>query len=216
METEIKIGFNDNVESAVYLLLAAKARGEKAFIDFDGHILHSDTVSMDSAFKEILGYTKAEYDQKVKELEIEQERRIEAKKQRAESMITQWIEKGKHLIYPEKYEDWERCVVLEANDSLYYGTTLDYSLEIMQALEDGKPLEEVINIYNNQGHSGGSAGTTQRIVFSFSKKGPEFIETLLNDELSPELKEKIEKQKQENKTLEQLHLNQNDGSKRHM
>ena len=60
METEIKIGFNDNVESAVYLLLAAKARGEKAFIDFDGHILHSDTVSMDSAFKEILGYTKAE------------------------------------------------------------------------------------------------------------------------------------------------------------
>ena len=47
METEIKIGFNDNVESAVYLLLAAKARGEKAFIDFDGHILHSDTVSMD-------------------------------------------------------------------------------------------------------------------------------------------------------------------------
>ena len=216
METEIKIGFNDNVESSVYLLLAAKARGEKAFIDFNGHILHSDTVSMESAFQEVFNCTKEEYYQKVKELEIERERRMEAKKQRAESMITQWIEKGKHLIYPEKYEEWERCVVLEANDSLYYGTTLDYSLEIMQALEDGKPLEEVINIYNNQGHSGGSTGTTQRIVFSFSKKGPEFIETLLNDELSPELKEKIEKQKQENKTLEQLHLNQNDGSKRHM
>lgn len=214
METEIKIGFNDNVESAVYLLLAAKARGEKAFIDFNGHILHSDTVSMDSAFKEIFGYTKAEYDQKVKELEIERERRIEAKKQRAESMITQWIEKGKHLIYPEKYEEWERCVVSQAND-LTYGSDLDYALEIMQALEDNKPLGEVVNI-NNQNHSGNSVGVAQRIVFSFSKKGPEFIEALFNEELSPELKEKIEKQKQENKTLEQLHLNQSDGSKRHM
>lgn len=69
MEVEIKVEAGDSLESIVYLLLAARARGEKAFANFNGHILHSDTVSLDSAYDEIFGYTKAEFDKAAKEME---------------------------------------------------------------------------------------------------------------------------------------------------
>lgn len=52
----------------VYTLLAAKARKECAYCVFAGHVLHSDNVTMDSAYMEVKGCTKAEYDKTLKEL----------------------------------------------------------------------------------------------------------------------------------------------------
>ena len=65
MEREIRIMPGNNLESAVYTLLAAKARGEHVYCDFNGHKLHSDTVSMDSAYMEVMGHTKAEHEQQL-------------------------------------------------------------------------------------------------------------------------------------------------------
>ena len=67
MEREIKFSIGENLESAVYTLLAAKARGEKVYGEFNGHVLHSETVSMDSAYMEVLGCTKAEHDKQMEE-----------------------------------------------------------------------------------------------------------------------------------------------------
>ncbi len=71
MEKEIKISNDDNLDSTVYLLLAARARGEKAFVNFGGHILHSDTVSMDSAYIEVRGATKEEFIRRVYEAKLD-------------------------------------------------------------------------------------------------------------------------------------------------
>ena len=68
MERKIELRPGDNLESIVYTLLAAKARGEHVYCEFNGHELHSDTVTMDSAFTDVIGCTKAEYDQRTKEL----------------------------------------------------------------------------------------------------------------------------------------------------
>ena len=67
MERKIEIRPGDNLESAVYTLLAAKARGEHVYCDFNGHELHSDNVTMDSAYTEVIGCTKVEYEQRMKE-----------------------------------------------------------------------------------------------------------------------------------------------------
>lgn len=61
MAKEIEFAIGSDLESAVYQLLAARARGEHVRGKFDGHTLYSDTVTMDSAFIEIMGCTWAEY-----------------------------------------------------------------------------------------------------------------------------------------------------------
>lgn len=76
METRIELQPSDNLESTVYTLLAAKARKEHVYCVFNGHVFHSDTITMDSAFKEVIGITKTEYDQR-KKLEEEMEEREE-------------------------------------------------------------------------------------------------------------------------------------------
>lgn len=68
MERKIEINPGEELESAVHTLLEAKARGEHVYCDFNGHELHSDSVTMDSAYIEVLGCTKAEWDQKEKEM----------------------------------------------------------------------------------------------------------------------------------------------------
>ena len=64
MARKIEFAIGSTIESAVYELLAAKARGEQVYGDFNGHKLYSDTVTMDSAYTEIMGCTKAEFDKR--------------------------------------------------------------------------------------------------------------------------------------------------------
>lgn len=127
--------------------------------------------------------------------------------------IPEWIEKGQALIYPERYEEWEKCVNARATD-LYCGLELDAALEIMQAVENGTTIEEASEILNNQRHSGRSFSLTRNIIFSFSSKGPEFWEATASGEISPETKAVLEAKKQENIQLAQAHAEKDVG--RHM
>lgn len=64
---QIKLASYDTLESAVYTLLAAKARGQHVWCYFNGHKLYSDNVTMDSAYLELTGRTKKEFDQQLLE-----------------------------------------------------------------------------------------------------------------------------------------------------
>jgi hypothetical protein len=60
----VKIEFvlGNTIEQAVDELLSYKQLGKLAYGKFNGVTLHSDTVTMDSAHKKIVGKTKAEFD----------------------------------------------------------------------------------------------------------------------------------------------------------
>lgn len=204
MERKIKFSIGENLESAVYTLLAAKARGEKVYGEFNGHILHSETVSMDSAYMEVLGYTKAEHDKQMEEWRENYKKEEKLAKQRAIQNIPEWIAKGQALIYPERYEEWEKCVNACVT-GLYHGLELDPALEIMEAVENGTTIEEASKILNNQGHSGCSEFIVRNIIFLFSSKGPEFYEATAHGKISKENQAIIEAKKQENKELAQIH-----------
>lgn len=60
-ERRIEVKPNDNLQSVVYTLLAAKARGENAYCIFDGLIFHANNVTMESAELEVF---RKEYRQK--------------------------------------------------------------------------------------------------------------------------------------------------------
>ena len=46
------------LENVVNILLATKERDEYINCDFEGHESHSDNITMDFAYIEVLGYTK--------------------------------------------------------------------------------------------------------------------------------------------------------------
>ena len=101
MSREIKFHANETVESAVYELLAAKARGEDVYGVFWGHNLYSNSVTMDSAYKEVYGCTKAEYDQKEKEWQENNKRIDEARRQRKavyKQMVAQSRTPGENVV----------------------------------------------------------------------------------------------------------------------
>jgi hypothetical protein len=202
MEREIRP--NGNLESVVYTLLAAKARGEHVYCNFNGHQLHSDSVTMDSAYQEVCGHTKAEYDEILRKRNEEYKRQEEMEKEKATKNIPNWIERGERIIFPERYEDWTRCVKVRSED-LYHGMDLDAALEIMEAIENGASMEEANKIFEDQNHSGMSAGVVRSMAFHFSSKGPEFLEASAWHEISEEDKKVLEAKKAENVELAARH-----------
>ena len=74
---EVKVDkYFGNLDKAIDFLLESRARGEHVVIEFNGKELHSDNVTVDSAYMEVLGCTKAEFEQQQKEI-LESYRREE-------------------------------------------------------------------------------------------------------------------------------------------
>ena len=203
-EVNINYRYGNTIESAVKTLQEYKERGESVFIEFNGHKLYSCDVTMDSAYQEITGKTKAEFDKAQEEWRKEYEEREAREEAEAKAKIPAWIERGSAYIYPERAEEWKKCVEARAGD-LYHGMDLDSALELMEKLESGASMEEVKEIFDEQGHSGASAGMVRSMLFHFAKRGPEFYESTAWGELSDEDKKAIADKKRENAELDELH-----------
>ena len=59
---QIDINHLSNLEEVVRLLEVYNEIGAIVYCDFNGHILYSDKTTMDSAYIEVCGKTKSEYD----------------------------------------------------------------------------------------------------------------------------------------------------------
>ena len=163
MNNNLKVKRGGSLEDVVSVLLDAKARGESVYCEFEGHKLHSDNITMDSAFLEVTGLDKEDYD------------REQTKIKRAKENIPVWIKEGEALIFPERHKKWKECVKARAAD-IYHGQDLDMALDIMKALDDGASIEEAQDIFNHQSHSSVTDSFVRNMIFSFSSRGPEFWE----------------------------------------
>jgi len=188
VNNKLKVKRGSSLEDVVSVLLDAKARGESVYCEFEGHKLHSDNITMDSAFLEVTGLDKEDYD------------REQSKIKRAKENIPVWIKEGEALIFPERHKKWKECVKARAAD-IYHGQDLDMALDIMKALDDGASIEEAQDIFNHQIHSSVTDSFVRNMIFSFSSRGPEFWEATAYGEISPENRELLEAKKQENEEL---------------
>lgn len=187
----------NTLDETVEKLISLHDMGIKATCNFNGHIFDSETVTMDSAYQAVMGCTKAEFDKKAEEMK----KRDEKETQEALEKVPQWIERGNKLIYPERQEEWATCVSKRAK-GLYKGLEVEDTIEIMEALENVPDMRKAKEIIEEQGHSGASFGLVTRMVFAFSKKGPEFYEMMIPREVRDEETQKIIDQKKiENKIL---------------
>ena len=192
------------LDEAVELLLAEKAAGRRAYCNFNDIIFHSDTVTMDSAYMEVFGKTKAEYE-KSQEIALKKLKEDEKRKtEEAIKNIPEWIAKGQSLIFPNRHDEWAKYVQMSA-EGWTHGVDVKNVLELMEAFKNGATMEQAIQIFKNQGHSGNSETLIRNIMFQFSDKGPEFAEATSPHGLSDEEKKLFEDKKLENYKLASIY-----------
>ncbi len=162
-----------DIAMAVNKLLEYKDKGEYACGEFNGHMLYSDNVTVDSAYLEITGKTKADFDKEREEWRQDYERREQEHKAKIPELSVEWIDKG-HKILDEKYwKEWDECVPIRLGD-LYHGMELGNCLDIVEALNNNCDLDEAKKIIDGQDHSGMSYGLVRVMIKSFCDRGEEF------------------------------------------
>ena len=170
--------FGQNIESAVYELLRYKDKGMLAYGDFNGTMLYSDTVTMDGAYKQITGKTKAEFDRAEQEWRDNLKREEEEHKKQIPHLSKEWMEEGRKILTEDKWEYWDRIVPIRLND-LYHGMELGCCLDIIKILNNNGTLDEAKATIESQGHSGMSYGLVCAMVKEFCDRGEEFVEYVM-------------------------------------
>ena len=172
---EIKFSYGSNIESAVNKLLEYKSKGELVCGVFNRVTLYSDTVTVDDAYKAIIGKTKAEFDKEQQERRERSERQKQKHKERIPELAKMWSQKGREVLTEDKWEYWDEIVPVRLGD-LYHGMELGNCLDIIEILNNNGSLEDAKKAIEEQGHSGMSYRLVKSMVREFSDRGKEFAE----------------------------------------
>ena len=177
-EEYYELDFLGNLECAVHKLQDwnSKYKTRKACIMFNGHKLCSDTVTMDSAYMEVLGKTRAEFDEEQRKQREEWKRHDDEHKAAIPVLTKKWIEEGHKVLSEDKWSYWDEVVPIRLSD-LYEGMELGQCLDIVKILKTGD-FNKAKETMENQGHSGMSWGLMKSMVKEFSDVGEEFVKTL--------------------------------------
>ena len=184
-EIELEGSLDDKLYEVVDKLIEYRNQGKHARYDFNGVILHSDDVTMDSAYLAVTGYTKEEFDRKLKEEEENFDKQMEEEYAQAEDSKEELIREGYELIYPERQDAWKNYVDDHVK-SIFAGSEIRESLKLMRLLEEGAPIIEVRRTMNDQNYSGYALKMIRKAVLVFSKRGPEFYKQTAYKDLTPE------------------------------
>ncbi|WP_137743312.1 hypothetical protein [Robertmurraya siralis] len=171
----IEFRAGDTIEGAVRELLRHKEIGSVVCGQFNGVTLYSDTVTMDSAYKEITGKTKAEFDKDQQQWKEDYDRRQKEHEERIPELSKVWMEKGRKILSEDKWEFWDEIVPIRLGD-IYHGMELGNCLDIIEILNNNGSLDEAKEKIENQGHSGMSFSLVCAMVKEFSDRGNEFVE----------------------------------------
>jgi predicted nuclease with TOPRIM domain len=172
---EIEFCAGMTIKDAVKDLLRYKDKGILAKGSFNGIVLYSDTVSIDGAYQEIMGKTKAEFDKEQEDWRKDIQKRDQEFKESIPELTEMWIQKGKEVLTADKWDYWTEIVPYRLKD-LYQGMELGNCLDIVKILNNNGTLEEAKEKISSQGHSGMSYSLVCSMVKEFCSRGNEFVE----------------------------------------
>lgn len=196
-------GYNDGELEAILNSLKTN-KGIYEYAGVTGKHILTSTMSVNDAYQEVLGCSKEQYAKKVFELNHEIEEEKERQEREAEKKIPGWIERGKAFVYPEKLEDWTNMVKSRAK-GVFHGEDIEDALVVMEKLDAGMPVEEIREFARGRSYLGNTFGSSNAIVFAFSKRGPEFITKMLDSLSLAEVMKISDKQRQNNRLAEFSH-----------
>jgi len=171
----------DTIEEAVKSLQNFKDKGILAKGEFNGKILFSDNVTLDSAYQAITGKSQAECQAEMIKWHEDYKKKEQEYKDSLPIKIQEWVKKGEEILDADFIREWRRIVPIRAKD-LYHGMELDASLDIIKSLNTGGTFEDAKKIIDSQDHSGMSHGLVCGMVQVFSKRGAEFVTALRGKE----------------------------------
>lgn len=175
---EIDFNCGTTLEECINELIAYREKGILAFGKFNGHIFYSDTVTLDSAYKQIHGQTKKEYDEDRANFKRQYEKEQQEYLERIPELTECWIKKGREVLDKNKWDMWDD-IVPKMLDDIYKDGLLRNCLDIVSLLNEDK-FNDAVEAINNQGHSGLSFSLICSMISMFSDKGDEFIYSLKN------------------------------------
>lgn len=173
---KIDCGAGNTVEDAVKILKGMHMQGCKVYIDFNGHKLYSDTVTMDDAYMTITGKTKAEIEQDQLDWKEAYDKELKEHIEKIPEEEIQYRELAVGVLRDDKLEYWNKIIQVRLND-LYRGMELGCTLEIGDYLNN-KDFEGAKIALNNQGHSGMSYGLVKAMVKEFCNNSEEFLDII--------------------------------------
>lgn len=191
-----------NFEETVQALINYRKMNKIVYCVFNDDVLTSEGITEDKAYRQVYGCSKEDY---LKRRAAEEKRaRMEAVREeiKALSNIPHWIEEGKKYIYPERYDDWEECV-LNCAKGTYQGYDLNLAITIMEMLNNGASLEDAFEYYKLKDEEGEPVLMARLIIYNFAKQGPDFYEISTIHPLKPEEIANIEEKRQENSRFEE-------------
>ena len=172
---EIDFYAGENIENAWKTLLRASAEcGETCYGMFnDKQLLSTDT--LDEVYKKVTGLTKSEFDDECKREREEYEREKEEHIASIPEKTKEYCAAARGVIIEEQYGYWDEIVPIRLND-LYHGMELDATLEICRIMRDEsvsleERIEKAKEAFDNQGHSGMSAGLVLSMLKTFCPEG---------------------------------------------
>lgn len=172
---EVDFGYCGTLKDAVEKLEECRDNGILAYGTFNGHILHSDTVTLDDAYIKIVGTTYAELEEKQKKWRGDRDKAEREFQENLPNSIERWKARARTILPKDKLEYWDTIVPIRAND-LYQGMELDQCLDLVEMLNNRCSLDEAKTKVESQNHSGMSFGLICQMVSKFSDRGQEFVE----------------------------------------
>lgn len=140
---------------------------------------------------------------------VEREKRI---REYAEANMPEWLKAGEELVYPEKLDLWKKRLESSAKGEVH-GFDITNAIEIMKMLDSNVDVKDVVETYKTKGAFG---SYVTKLVLEFSKKGPEYMEQFMSAvgvELTPQMKEKLEALKTQNRQYAENELARNRAAK---
>ena len=161
---KLDITIKDNKKSIIYMLLAAKERGEKVYAEYNGQVFYSDIVTMSDIYHDIVLNNKKSYVSNSEEQDNDS----------AIRKVPEWISEGQVLIRSSKFAFWQETVMKRSID-LYKGKDLEVFLDIMRNMRDGVCMDDIVSSYMKTGYSEVFRAFVNFLIKEFSDKSEEFF-----------------------------------------
>ncbi len=161
---KLDITIKDNKKSIIYMLLAAKERGEKVYAEYNGQVFYSDIVTMSDIYHDIVLNNKKSYVSNSEEQDNDS----------AIRKVPEWISEGQVLIRSSKFAFWQETVMKRSID-LYKGKDLEVFLDIMRNMRDGVCMDDIVSSYMKAGYSEVFRAFVNFLIKEFSDKSEEFF-----------------------------------------
>jgi hypothetical protein len=181
---KIEILPGQNIDNAWKMLLRESIESEEVcYGEFNGTEIRS-TDSLDDAYRKLFGKSKSEYEEDERKWREEYDRREAEFQEKIPDLTEEYRKKARGVILVDQYEFWDKIVPIRLDD-LYHGMELGATLELCKIMRDtslsyDERLRKAYKAFQDQNHSGMSAGLVASMLRKFCPDGYDLADAVMN------------------------------------